>query len=90
MWRAVFSLQNECNFDGQLRATTMARLPHDDGGPCAPLFSLRTDGKAHVLLARGDGFAKLSPGAMVCHCYGKNLETDLQQFGGAEVTNAGF
>ena len=56
----------------------------------APLFFVRANGKAHVLLARGDGFAKRSPRAMVCHCCIKNRDTVLRRFGSAEVANAGI
>ena len=41
--RTLFSLQNECDCDGKLRAVTMASLPHDDGGLHAPLFFLWAD-----------------------------------------------
>ena len=56
----------------------------------APMFFVQADGKAHVLLDGGDGFAKQSPGAMVCHCCSKNRDTVLQRFGSAEVANAGI
>ena len=89
-WKTVFALQNECDFDGQLRAAATAKLPQDDGGVRTPLFFLRADGKAHVLLAGVDGFAKQSPGAMVCHCCSKNRDTVLRRVGNAEVANAGI
>ena len=85
-----FALQSECDFAGQLRGAATAKLPQVDGGGCAPLFFLRADGKAHVLLARGDGFAKQSLGAMVCHYCSKNCDTVLRRFGSPGVANAGF
>ena len=52
------------------------------------MLFLWTDGEAHVILAGGDSFAKKSPGAMVCHCCGKNRQSVPQRFGGAEVAMA--
>ena len=89
-WKTVFALQNQCDFDGQLRAAAIAKLPQDDEGVHASLFFLRANGKAYVLLAGGDGFAKQSPGAMVCHCCSKDRDTILGRFGSAEVASAGM
>ena len=50
---------------------------------------MRADGKAHIMLAGGDGFTKKSPGTMVCHCCGGNLETILRKLGGQEVAVEG-
>ena len=72
MWATVYSMQSECDFDTQLRAATALQLPHADGVAHSPLFFVRADGKAHIMLAGGDGFTKKSPGAMVCHCCGAN------------------
>ena len=75
MWATVYSMQSECDFDTQLRAATALPLPRADGVARSPLFFVRADGKAHIMLAGGDGFTKKSPGAMVCHCCGANRET---------------
>ena len=61
MWATVYSMQSECDFDTQLRAATALQLPHADGVACSPLFFVRADGKAHIMLAGGDGFTKKSP-----------------------------
>ena len=90
MWATVYSMQSECDFDTQLRAATALQLPHADGVARSPLFFIRADGKAHIMLAGGDGFTKKSPGAMVCHCCGANNETVLRKFGGQEVALEGI
>ena len=82
-WATVYRMQSECGFDAQIRVAKALCLPHTDGVERDPLFFLRADGKAHMILACGDGFTKTTPGAMVCHCCGKNMETVLQCFGGA-------
>ena len=87
-WATVYRMQTECNFGAQIRAAPALRLPHVDGVERQPLLFLRADGKAHVILAGGDSFAKKSPGAMVCHCCGKTRQTVLQRFSGAEVAMA--
>ena len=53
------------------------------------LLFLRSNGKACVILAGWGIFSKKNPVAMVCHYYGKNRETVLQRFGGAQVAIAG-
>ena len=83
-------MQSECDFDTQLRAATALQLPHADGVARSPLFFVRADGKAHIMLAGGDGFTKKSPGAMVCHCCGANREMVLRKFGGQEVALEGI
>jgi hypothetical protein len=90
MWATVYGMQSECDFDTQLRAATALQLPHADGVARSPLFFVRADGKAHIMLAGGDGFTKKSPGAMVCHCCGANSETVLRKFGGQEVALEGI
>ena len=90
MWATVHSVQSECDFDTQLRAATALQLPHADGVARSPLFFVWADGKAHIMLAGGDGFTKKSPGAMVCHCCGANRETVLPKFGGQEVALEGI
>ena len=86
MWATVYSMQWECDFDTQLRAGTALQLPHEDGVTRSPLLLVRADGKAQIMLAGGDGFTKMSLGAMVCHCCGANRETVLRKFGGQEVS----
>ena len=56
----------------------------------SPLFFVPADGKAHIMLAGGDGFTKKSPRAMVCHSCGANRETVLRKFGGQEVALEGI
>ena len=90
MWATVYSMQSECDFDTQLRAATALQLPHADGVARSPLFFVRADGKAHIMLAGGDGFTKKRPGAMVCHCCGANSATVLRKFGGQEVALEGI
>ena len=85
-----YSMPSECDFDTQLRAATALQLPHADGVACSPLFFVRADGKAHIMLAGGDGFTKKSLGAMVCHCCGAKCETVLRKFGGQEVALEGI
>ena len=83
-------MQSECDFDAQIGAAEVFCLPYTDGVECEPLFFLRADGKAHVILTGEDGFTKKSPRAMVCDCCGKNREAVLQRFGGGEVAIAGI
>ena len=83
-------MQLECDFDTELRAATALQLPHGDGVAHSPLFFVRADGKAHIMLAGGDGFTSKSPGDMVCQCYGANRETVLRKFGGQEVALEGI
>ena len=90
MWATVYSMQSQCDFDTQLRAATALQLPHADGVTRSPLFFVRADGKAHIMLAGGDSFTKKSPGAMVCQCCGANRETVLRKFGGQEVAVEGI
>ena len=90
MWATVYSMQSECDFDTQLRAARALQLPHADGVARSPLFFVWADGKAHIMLAGGDGLTKKSPGAMVCHCCGANHETVLGKFGGQEVALEGI
>ena len=85
MWATMYSMKSESDFDTQLRTATALQLPHADGVARSPLFFVRADGKAHIMLAGGDGFTKKSPGAMVCQCCGANRETVLRKFGGQEV-----
>ena len=85
MWATVHRMQSECNFHAQHRAVVALQLPHVDGLARSPLFLLRADGKAHIMLAGGDNFTKKRPGAMVCHCCGANRSTVLRKFGGQEV-----
>ena len=84
------SMQSECDFDTQLHAATALQVPHADGVAHSPLFFVRADGKAHMMLAGGDGFTKESPGAIVCHCCGANREKVLRKFGGKEVALEGI
>ena len=74
MWATMYNMQSECDLDTRLRAATALRLPHEDGLAHSALFFVRADGKAHIMLAGGDGFTKKRPGAMVCHCCGANRE----------------
>ena len=90
MWATFYSMQSECDFDTQLRAARALQLPDADGVACSPLFFVRADGKAHIMLAGGDSFTKKSPGAMVCRCCGANRETVLRKFGGQEVALEGI
>ena len=87
-WATVYGMQLDCDFDAQIRAVAALRLPHTDGVDCEMLFFLLADCKAHVILDGGDGFTEKSPGAMMCHCCGKNRETVLQRFGGGEMAMA--
>ena len=89
-WAMVYRMQTECNFDAKIRAAQPLPLPHAYGVERQPWLCRRADGKAHVILAGGGSFTKKDPGAMVCHCCGKNRETVLQQFGGAKVAMAGI
>ena len=89
-WATVYRMQNECNFDAQIRAAQALRLHHANRVEHHPLLFLWADGKAHVILAGGDSFTKKSPGAMVGHCCGKNCGSVLQRFRGAEVAMAGI
>ena len=86
----VYNMQSECDFDTQLRAATALQMPHADGVARSPLFFVRADGKAHIMLAGGGGFNKKSPGAMVCYCCGANRGTALRKFGGQEVALEGI
>ena len=86
----MYRMQTECNFDAQIGAAKALRLPHADGVERRPLLFLWAHGKAHVILAGADSFAKKSPGTMVCHCCGKNRQTVPQRFAGAEVAMAGI
>ena len=90
MWATVYNMQSVCDFDTQLRAAAALQLPHADGVARRPLFFVRADGKAHIMLAGGDGLSKKRPGAMVCHCCGANSETVLRKFGGQEVALEGI
>ena len=90
MWATVYNMQAECDFDTQLRTATALQLPHADGMARSPLFFVRADGKAHIMLAGRDGFTKKSPRAMVCHCCGANRETVLRKFGGKQVAQEGI
>ena len=90
MWATVYSMQSECDFDTQLRAATALQLPHAYGVPRSPLFFVRVDGKAHIMLAGGDGFTKKSPWAIVSHYCGANRETGLRNFGGQGVALEGI
>ena len=82
MWATVYRMPSECDFDAQLRAAVAVQLPHADGVARNPLFFLRADGKAHIMLAGGDGFTKKSPRAMVCRCCGANRSMVLRKFWG--------
>ena len=86
----VYRMQSECDFDAQLRAAVALQLPHADGLEHSPLFFLRADRKAHILLAGGDNFTKKSPGGMVCHYCSANRSTVLRKFGGQEVALEGL
>ena len=90
MWATVYSMQLECDFDTRLPAATALQLPHADGVARKPLFFVRADGKAHIMLAGGDGFTKKRPGDMVCQCCGANRETVLRKFKGQEVALEGI
>ena len=90
MWATVFNMQSECDFDAELRAATALQLPHVDGVARSPLFFVWADGKAHIMLAGGNGFTKKSPGAIACHCSGANGETVLRKIGGQEVAVEGI
>ena len=90
MWATVYRMRSECDFDAQLRAAVALQLPHADGVARSPLMFLPADGKAHIMLAGGDGFTKKSPGAMVCQCCGANRATVLRKVGGQEVALEGI
>ena len=90
MWATMYTMQSESDFDTQLRAATDLELLHADGVAPGHLFFVRVDGKAHIMLAGGDGFTKKSPGAMVCQCCGANHETALRKLGGQEVALKGI
>ena len=90
MWATVYSMQSECDFNTHLRAATALQLPHADGVVRSPLFFFRADGKAHIMMAGGDGFTKKSPGTMVCHCCGANRDTVSRKFGRQEVALEGI
>ena len=87
---SVHRMKSECDFDAQLRAVVALLLPHVDGLARGPLFFLRADRKAHLMLAGGDGFTEKSPGAMVCHWCGANRSTVLRKFEGQEVAIEGI
>ena len=90
LWATVYNMQSECDFDTLLRTATALQLTHADGLARSPLFFVRADGKARIVLAGGDGFTKKSPGAMVCHGCGANREAVLRNFGGQEVAVEGI
>ena len=90
MLATVYSMQSECDFDTQLWVATALQLPHADGVARSPLFFVRADARAHIMLAGEDGFTKQSPRAMVCHCCGANGETVLRKFEGQEVAPEGI
>ena len=70
MWATVYNMQSECDFDTQLRAAAALQLQHADGVARSLPFFVWADGKAHIMLAGGDGFTDKSLGSMVCPCRG--------------------
>ena len=61
MLATVHRMQSDFDFDAQLRVAVALPLPHADGLARSPLFFLQADGKAHIMLAGGDGFTTKSP-----------------------------